>query len=106
MIGCYNLRQCCKHFDCNLEQLGCCIHNCHNIDFGFLEQDMLEGKIRIIATTFATVIRNVSLDYFDTETAGWLDFVQMLIDVEPDFVELLAECRNTKPAKILISIEG
>ena len=66
---------------------------------------MLEGKIRIIATTFATIITNVSLDYFDTEIAGQLDFVQMLIDAEPDFVELLAECRNTKQAKILISIE-
>ena len=31
---------------------------------------MLEGKIRIIATTFATTIRNVNLDYFDTEIAG------------------------------------
>ena len=31
---------------------------------------MLEGKIRIIATTFATIIRNVISDYFDTEIAG------------------------------------
>ena len=67
---------------------------------------MLEGKIRIIATTFATIIRNVILDYFDIEIAGWLDFVQMLIGAELDFVGLLAECRNTKQAKISISIEG
>ena len=31
---------------------------------------MLEGKIRIITTTFATTIKYVSLDYFDTEIAG------------------------------------
>ena len=57
---------------------------------------MLEGKIRIIATTFATIIKNVILDYFDTEIAGWLDFVQLLIDAEPVFFGSLSECRKTK----------